>query len=151
MINLQNKTQPQREFNQEMINFAITTTLAKFEKQNVDLTLRLTNNAEIHRLNQAFRGVDDSTDVLSFNQNFTNPETGRYYFGDIIISIDKAAQQAAANGHSVDEECAFLAIHGTLHLLGFDHDNPESKLEMWHLQDALFASVKKHLEEKKCG
>ena len=148
MINLQNTTQPLQEFNREMIKFAIATTLAKFNKQNADLTLRLTNNAEIHRLNLAFRGINDSTDVLSFNQNFTNPETGRYYYGDIIISIDKAAQQASANGHSVDEECAFLAIHGTLHLLGFDHENPESKLEMWQLQDALFASVKKYLEEK---
>jgi len=148
MIDLQNKTQPLQEINREMIKFAVTTTLAKFDRQEVDLTLRLTNNAEIHRLNLVFRSIDNSTDVLSFNQDFFNPETGRYYLGDIIISLDKAKQQAAENNQSIDEECAFLAIHGTLHLLEFDHDTQETKKEMWQIQEAIFATVKKNFEEK---
>ena len=147
MINIQNKTKPVQEFNRDMIKLAIVTTLARLEKQNVDLTVRLTNNTEIQHLNQAFRGIDDVTDVLSFNQDFIDPEIGRYYLGDIIISIDKVAQQANINSHSIDEECAFLAIHGTLHLLGFDHDNLKSQLEMWQLQDAIFATVKESYKE----
>ncbi|MEA3326449.1 MAG: rRNA maturation RNase YbeY [Chloroflexota bacterium] len=149
MIDIQNKTQPVQEFNREMIKFAIATALAKFDKQDVDLTLLLTNNAELLRLNRVFRGIDDSTDVLSFNQDFLNPETGRFYLGDIIISFDRAVQQAGVNNHLIDEECAFLAIHGTLHLLGFVHDNPESKTEMWRIQDAVFAIVKKNFKEKR--
>ena len=68
-------------------------------------------------------------------------KTGQYYLGDIVISVNQAAVQAASQGHSLDAECAFLTIHGTLHLLGFDHYEPDEKARMWAVQDDLFSNV----------
>ena len=149
MINLQCITESGQEINLDIIEFAIHSTLTCFEKQDLDLTLRLTNNDEIQFLNRKYRNMDDVTDVLSFNQDFVDPATGRYYLGDIIISIEKAEQQAGLNQISLDEECAFLAIHGTLHLLGFDHGSAESKQEMWQHQDAIYLKVRQNYKEKK--
>jgi probable rRNA maturation factor len=81
--------------------------------------------------------VNSSTDVLSFTQNVINPETGRLYLGDILISVSKVFNQASLHGHSIEKECTLLAIHGTLHLLGYDHATPEEKDEMWQMQESL--------------
>lgn len=148
MIILQNNASSGQELNLDMIEFAIESTLAYFNKQELDLTLRLTNNEEIQNLNRQYREIDEATDVLSFNQDFIDPATDRYYLGDIMISVEKAKQQAFENQISQDEECAFLAIHGTLHLLGFDHGNAASKREMWRHQDAIFANISQNYKEK---
>jgi len=147
MINLQHIIFTGREINLDMIEFAIESTLAYFKKQELDLTLRLTSNEEIQDLNRKYRDIDEVTDVLSFNQDFVDPATDRYYLGDIIISVEKAEQQACDNQVSLDEECAFLAIHGTLHLLGFDHDTAELKQEMWQYQDAIHEHVLQNYQE----
>jgi probable rRNA maturation factor len=95
----------------------------------------------MQKLNETFRGEDKTTDVLSFNQDVLDPETGRMYLGDILISIPTAKKQAANQGHPLDQECAFLAIHGTLHLLGYDHYDPEEKATMWAIQDRIFKKL----------
>jgi probable rRNA maturation factor len=147
MIDIQQDISDLPAIHTELLQLAITATLQKFNRLDVDLTLRLTNDSEMEMLNRAFRDEPKTTDVLSFNEDYTDPETGRFYLGDIVISVDRAAIQAANQGHSLDAECAFLSIHGTLHLLGFDHYEPEEKAVMWAAQDDLFQTVMTNYEE----
>jgi probable rRNA maturation factor len=141
MILVQNENHLYLDINQEMLEAAILLALSEFNQADVDLTLRLTDDTEMTSLNRAYRGLAETTDVLSFNQDIVDPETGCYYLGDIIISLEKAQSQALDHGHSLSEECTLLAIHGTLHLLGFDHDTPERTAEMWKMQEKLFDQV----------
>ena len=138
MITIQKNYPEYQKINTKLLKHAIQLTLDHLEKPEMELTLRLTDDAEMRQLNQTFRGIGSSTDVLAFNQDIIDPETDQLYLGDIIISIDRAIQQAQQHGHSVDREAAFLAIHGTLHLLGYDHHKPEEKSAMWALQDEIF-------------
>jgi len=147
MIDIQMNSTDSPVVNADLLQLAITATLEKFNRTEVDLTLRLTNDTEMSLLNQTFRDEPKTTDVLSFNEDYTDPETGRFYLGDIVVSIDQAAVQAASQGHSLDAECAFLAIHGTLHLLGFDHYDPEEKARMWAAQDDLFQTIMVNFKE----
>lgn len=106
------------------------------ESQSLDaeLSIILTNDARLHELNLNYLGVDSPTDVLSFPSSETDPETGAQYIGDILISIPRAQAQAEAAGHSLEAEVQLLVVHGTLHLLGHDHAEPEEKTRMWNVQ-----------------
>lgn len=148
MIEIQQGSSTHPKIDHALIKHAIEETLAFLDKPEMDITLRLTSDGELRQMNQTFRGIAKTTDVLAFNQDTIDPETGRLYLGDIIISVDRALQQAQENGHSLDEESAFLAIHGTLHLLGYDHYKPEEKQEMWKLQDKIFINVIRTYQEK---
>lgn len=148
MIEIQQETSTHPKINHTLIKHAIEKTLAFLDKPEMDITLRLTSDGELRQMNQTFRGIAKTTDVLAFNQDTIDPETERLYLGDIIISMDRALQQAPENDHSLDEECAFLAIHGTLHLLGFDHYELEEQQEMWQLQDKIFMAAIKSYREK---
>lgn len=85
----------------------------------VSLTVRLTSDVEVKRLNRSWRGIDRATDVLSFPGERT-PE-GRH-LGDIVIGLPTAARQAREAGHSRDREIRELILHGLLHCLGYDHE-----------------------------
>ncbi len=98
---------------------------------NADITIVLTNDAQLHELNRDYLGVDAPTDVLSFPASESDPETGSTYLGDILISIPRAAQQAQAAGHPVAAEVQLLVVHAVLHLLGYDHAEAEEKARMW--------------------
>jgi probable rRNA maturation factor len=103
------------------------------------VTIVITDNELVQQLNRDYRGVDAPTDVLSF-ENLPDPDfpdvgqAGSDHLGDIIIAYPVAKAQALAAGHTPPEEVILLAIHGLLHLLGFDHDTPESKERMWAVQ-----------------
>lgn len=101
------------------------------ESANGDITIVLTDDRQLHELNLDYLGVDAPTDVLSFPASETDPETGAAYLGDIVISIPRAAAQAQAAGHPVEAEAQLLVVHGTLHLLGYDHATDEEKTVMW--------------------
>lgn len=100
------------------------------------VSLTLTSRDRVHELNRTFRHVDAPTDVLSFSQQEgddlgpTPPELGPPLLGDVIVALEVAREQAEAYGHSVERETAFLAVHGTLHLLGYDHEEPEAEADM---------------------
>ena len=79
------------------------------------------DDPEIRELNQTYRKKDKSTDVLSFPLNEKGSD-GRFYLGDIVISVPRAREQAAELGHPLDRELEILAVHGFLHLLGYEHD-----------------------------
>ncbi len=109
--------------------------------KNTSLTLRVTNNRLIRQLNYAWRGENSPTDVLSFENAFTDPETGEQYLGDIVISFDKARQQAQTGGHTIQSEIELLFVHGLLHLSGFDHDQKEEWAEMTKTQDEILKKI----------
>ena len=141
MIDIQSNAPDLPVVNPELLKMAISATLQKLNRSDVAITLRLTDDAEMKMLNKTYREESKTTDVLSFTEDYIDPETGQYYLGDIVISVNQAAVQAASQGHSLDAECAFLTIHGTLHLLGFDHYEPDEKARMWAVQDDLFSNV----------
>jgi len=108
------------------------------------LTLVVTDDEAVRALNRAYRGVDAPTDVLSFGgeaPDFVSPPEAEPYLGDIVISYPRAQAQALAAGHPVEAELALLVVHGVLHLLGYDHERPEDKAEMWQRQSEILAQL----------
>lgn len=112
-----------------------------------ELCLRLTTDAEIQTLNALYRQHDHPTDVLAFASlevDFPAADeikTMPLYLGDIVISIETARKQAQAQQRSLDQELAWLAAHGLLHLLGWDHPDEASLLHMLNKQDELLQQV----------
>ena len=102
---------------------------------DADLSLVLTGDAALQALNLQFMGIDAPTDVLSFPADLVDPDSGAAYLGDIIISVERAAAQASAQGHSLAAEILLL------HLLGHDHAEAEEKERMWAAQAAIIAQV----------
>jgi probable rRNA maturation factor len=101
---------------------------------DADLTLVLTGDSQIQALNRDFLGKDVPTDVLSFPADESDPQTGRRYLGDVLISLPRATEQAGERGHSVEAEVQLLVVHGVLHLLGHDHAEAGEKARMWAAQ-----------------
>ncbi len=97
------------------------------------------DDEEIHRINQKYRGVDKVTDVISFafEDNDNIGYNGIRVLGDIFICIPQMKRQAIAYGHSEKRELSFLAVHGLLHLLGYDHMNEEDEKVMFSLQELM--------------
>ena len=109
-----------------LVRKAILATL-DYEGVDVDceVSVTFTDNEGIHAINKEFRNIDRPTDVLSFPQ--VNYDEGEELMegdmlGDIVLSLERAREQAAEFGHSFERECAFLCAHSTLHLLGYDHE-----------------------------
>lgn len=92
-----------------------------------EISLAFVDNAYIHELNKNYRDKDKPTDVLSFPMDDINNEQPYVLLGDIIISLEKAKEQAEEYGHSFEREMAFLTVHGVLHLLGHDHEGEEER------------------------
>lgn len=109
-------------------------------------TITITDNQTLQQLNYQFRGLNTPTDVLSFQNSF-DPDfpnidpTLLHFLGDVIIAYPVAKAQAEASGHSPPDEIILLAVHGTLHLLGFDHNTPEEKKIMWAAQQQVMLSL----------
>lgn len=106
------------------------------------VTIRVTGDGELRRLNRNFLGHDTVTDVLSFPAHEIDPETGRLHLGDIAIAYPRASRQARRAGHTVRKELQLLVVHGVLHLLGHDHDEPDKKTRMWAVQDTVLAGLR---------
>jgi probable rRNA maturation factor len=107
------------------------------------LSVVLADDDYVQGLNRQYRGVDAPTDVLSFPADPLPAEVEDEppYLGDLIIAYPYSARQAAQTGHALDDELVLLVIHGTLHLLGYDHDTAEAEAAMWTQQaDALAAA-----------
>ena len=106
-----------------------------------DLSVVVCDDEFIHNLNLQYRNVDRPTDVLSFGSDEVDPESGIRYLGDIIISLPRASAQAAEANHPVTDEISMLAIHGVLHLSGYDHQTDEEKSLMWAKQSEYLHSL----------
>lgn len=105
------------------------------------LTIVLTDDTQIRQLNNQYLGIDAPTDVLAFPADYIDPESKIRYLGDIVISFPRAKAQAIADQHPIEEELQLLVVHGTLHLLGFDHEERESAHRMWQVQGEILLSL----------
>ena len=120
------------EYLYDLLEFA----LEKLNIENSTFSVILTDDEEVHYLNKTYRNIDRTTDVLSFalNDNGAFPRPVNV-LGDIFISIPKMKEQAIEYSHSEKRELSFLALHGLLHLLGYDHTKgPKEEEEMFGLQ-----------------
>jgi probable rRNA maturation factor len=126
---------------------------ARAEEVEGEVTVTFVDNARIHELNREYRGIDRPTDVLSFAMNEEGEEEIEIFLdeemegmpnmlGDIIISIPKTREQAEEYGHSFERELGFLAVHGFLHLLGYDHMTEEDEKEMFSRQEEILHRVR---------
>lgn len=115
--------------------------------EEAEVSLTLVNDQRIHELNRDYRGVDRPTDVLSFalqEDAEEEPEILDFedeILGDIIISVERARVQAVEYGHSFERELVYLAVHGTLHLLGYDHMTEEDKAEMRRQEETVMNRI----------
>jgi probable rRNA maturation factor len=109
--------------------------------RDCSVSLMLAGEETLAALNARYRGVDRATDVLSFNLEAVDPETDLFHLGDIAISLPRAARQAAARNEPFEREVLLLAVHGTLHLLGYDHETPDDKKRMWQAQRQILKEV----------
>lgn len=130
------------------------------DSASLEMSLSIVSPDEIQSLNKSFRGVDAVTDVLSFptvdnpernvlnvkdfKADVINPDTNKLNIGDVIICRERAVEQAAEYGHSVKREMSFLALHGLLHLLGYDHVEPTDEEQMTRLQSEILAKYHIH-------
>ena len=130
---------------EELIRGAVSFALAK---NNVagDVCVLITDAEEIQRLNFSYRQIDRVTDVLTFpaweGDVILCPPDG--YLGDIAICFERAQEQAEEYGHSLERELAFLSVHGALHLLGYDHMEPDDERKMLAQQDEILNELGYH-------
>ena len=100
--------------------------------KDTEMSVTFMDNAAIQVINRDYRGKDAPTDVISFALEEEDPMPRN--LGDIMISTERATEQAEEYGHSFDRELGFLAVHGFLHINGYDHMTPEDEKEMFGLQ-----------------
>ena len=120
---------------EDYVNYVVS----KLELLKCEFNIIIVDNEKIHEINREYRNVDRETDVISFaleDNMYVNYKDFRL-LGDIYISIDKCYEQALEYGHSRVREICFLATHGILHLLGYDHMDSDDEVEMFKLQDEL--------------
>lgn len=111
-------------------------------EEEAEVSVSFVTEEEIQSINKTYRNKDQVTDVISFaleegeDEDFEMPESIRV-LGDIIICIERAKEQAESYGHSFERELGFLALHGFLHLLGYDHMNESDEKKMFGRQDEI--------------
>ena len=136
---------------QEILEFAAQ----KTGKENKEMAVTFVSNERSHELNLEYRDTDRPTDVISLEYKpeldiavdeedlLDHPELAEMledfdaYIGELFISVDKAREQAEEYGHSFEREMGFLAVHGFLHINGYDHYTPEEEAEMFGLQEEM--------------
>ena len=139
---------------QEILEFAAQ----KTGKENKEMAVTSVSNARSHELNLEYRDTDRPTDVISLEYKpeldiavdeedlLDHPELAEMledfdaYIGELFISVDKAREQAEEYGHSFEREMGFLAVHGFLHINGYDHYTPEEEAEMFGLQEEILTA-----------
>ena len=126
----------------DILNDFIKYTLEKLNLNNVLFNVIIVDNNEIQKINNKYRNLDKPTDVISFaledNKEIEIPNIR--VLGDIYISYDKVVSQAKEYNHSIKREICFLAVHGLLHLLGYDHMTEEEEKEMFGIQKEMLDS-----------
>ena len=116
---------------------AVKVVLKQHQRDDAELQIVLQDNDHVQHLNQQYRGVDAPTDVLSFPADPLPPEFGEPdYLGDLVIAVPYSREQAERLGQSFSDTLILLVVHGTLHLLGYDHDTAQNRATMWEHQAA---------------
>ena len=127
----------------------------------VEMGLLITDDETVRGLNKEYRGIDETTDVLSFalteggadtdSPVFVTPPDGLLHLGEVIVSYPRAAKQARENHHAIEKEVALLVIHGTLHLLGHEHHEPTREQKIRALQERILSEVESNLRSGQNG
>ena len=122
----------------DTVDKVINYTLKRENINNAIFNVIIVDNKRIREINREYRKIDRETDVISFAlEDNLNIELPVRMLGDIYISIDKAREQALSYNHSLERELSFLAVHGLLHLLGYDHMNEEDEKIMFSRQEMI--------------
>lgn len=140
------------QFEPELIQRAVAAILeGEGIAEPIELSVLVTDDAELHRLNREYRGVDRPTDVLSFASEeededapaaFVRPPEEPRFLGDLAISYERVLAQAEEYNHSAARELAYLTAHGVLHLLGYDHERgPEDEVAMRQREEAAMERI----------
>lgn len=116
-------------------------------KENYEISISFVDNEEIRELNNIYRGIDTDTDVLSFPMDADNFVPSPL-LGDIIISVEKALEQAVEYGHDLRRELAYLTAHSMLHLLGYDHMEKNDKMMMRDKEKLIMKNIEVFKEDK---
>ncbi len=142
MIDVQTELGDLPTTSMELIRRAVEAALAS-EHAAGDVCVLVTDAEEIQGLNASYRNIDRVTDVLTFpaweGDAIACPPDG--YLGDIAVCLERAQEQAEEYGHSLERELAFLAVHGSLHLLGYDHMEPKDEQEMFAKQTEILNAM----------
>ncbi len=149
MIGITN-TSRNTNFDVQVVHRAVSITLKAHGAEACEVSVLLTDDADIRQLNRDYRGIDAPTDVLAFamregEEGHVNP----HLLGDLVISLETAARQATTNdalsqtGGNLETEAALLAVHGMLHLLGYDHQTPKDATVMFEKQKTIFSLLEK--------
>lgn len=142
---IHNLTQDNPKFEISIMKKYLKKCLKMEHVSNAVFNVILVDNKKIHELNKEYRNIDKETDVISFALEDENKEDfslKNRVLGDIYISIDKARSQAEEYGHSLKRELSFLAVHGLLHLLGYDHMNKKAEEVMFKKQELVLDGEK---------
>jgi probable rRNA maturation factor len=107
--------------------------------ENSGMSIAITDDEAVAALNREYRAVDAPTDVLSFPMDGMPGENP--YLGDLVIAFPYASAQAEREGHALSDSLALLVVHGTLHLLGYDHDSAEGRAQMWEAQETALVAL----------
>ena len=127
---------------ESIVEKAVRKTLVLENSEDCEVSLFLTDDVNIHKLNRLYRNVDRPTDVLAFAmREGVDGELNREILGDIVISIPTAEKQANTYGHSLETEMSLLAIHGVLHLLGCEHERNDDIQVMQRKQKEILESL----------
>ena len=144
MIRVTN-TSSNTAFNVEAVHNAVHATLKAHDAETCEVSVLLTDDTDIKQLNRDYRGIDAPTDVLAFAMHEgEDSDINPSLLGDLVISLETAARQASTkNGMSgrcgsLETEVALLAVHGVLHLLGYDHQTQEEATAMFEKQESIF-------------
>lgn len=153
LVNIENEYNDDNSI-EEIIRQAVEKAFKDFQKDHqIEVFVLLTNNEVIREINKEQREIDNPTDVLSFPlldmiegvgtllPEDINPETNRLMMGDMVISLERAKEQSIEYGHSYEREVGFLATHGALHLMGYDHDTQEKEQLMFGLQEDVLKNI----------
>ncbi len=128
---------------EEALRSAAVETLRSEGETECEMTVLVTDDGTVRELNRHYRGVDSPTDVLSFSfegedgdrDRFVSPPEVPRYLGDVVIAYPFTVAQAKDAGRPVEHDLLLMVIHGTLHLLGYDHATAEEEMVMWEKQE----------------
>ena len=149
IINQQNKVSYGKDLEKIITSVVNAAAILRNVPSKSEVSILLVDNSYIKELNSIYRNQNKDTDVLSFAMNEIAEDEPDFDFsnelnvlGDIVISMEKAQSQSEEYGHSMARELGFLAAHGMLHLLGFDHDTEAEEKVMRELEEEILKSVK---------
>lgn len=133
---------------QALLFDACARTLKEEGIASAEVSVVVADDQRLHELNRAYRGVDRATDVLSFPlfeveelREALESREAPLALGDVVISVERAASQGSDFGHGIRRELAFLAVHGLLHLLGYDHETDAERAEMRAREEQILSTL----------